>query len=97
VWCSSTLLDGPTQGLFKVAVAKVNDPDQVVLQVRRTSDQLFLSWPANQTGFILERATDLSANNAWQTVTDPIVPVGDQNTVAVDTASGRKFYRLRNQ
>jgi len=97
VWCSSTLLDGPTQGLFKVAVAKVNDPDQVVLQVRRTSDQLFLSWPANQTGFILERATDLSANNPWQTVTDPIVPVGDQNTVAVDTASGRKFYRLRNQ
>jgi hypothetical protein len=37
----------------------------------------------------------MAASNSWSTVTDPIVVVGDQNTVTITIDSARRFFQLK--
>jgi hypothetical protein len=64
--------------LIKFSGASLDSPR---LQLVHSADQLLLSWPANQTGFILESTTHLSGTN-WSAVTNVVNVVGNQNVVS---------------
>jgi uncharacterized repeat protein (TIGR03803 family) len=74
-------------------------PPQLAIKRSDANHILILTWPTNAIGFQLESATDFAANNAWATVTDPIVVVGDQNVVTnvvtVEAGNSSKFFRLK--
>jgi uncharacterized repeat protein (TIGR03803 family) len=68
-----------------------------LLTINPSGDNVVLIWPTNAAGFQLESSIDLSANTVWQTVTNPIITVGDQNTVTTEISSKAKFFRLTKQ
>ena len=53
-----------------------------------------ISWPFPSTGYLLEFKTDLNAAT-WTLSTDADVPDASFHHVTVNSASGKKFFRLR--
>ena len=64
------------------------------LSISRAGNNVNLSWPVSAAGYVLESASAASGG-AWTAVATPAVVAGDKNTVAVDSTTGTKFYRLR--
>ena len=54
---------------------------------------LVLSWPANKTGYVVQRSSALSPA-FWTTVEAQPIVVGDQLTVAIQGLANHGFYRL---
>jgi len=52
-------------------------------------------WPAPSTGFVLQQNSSLGTTN-WTNVTNAVNVVGGTNTVKVQPAVSRQFYRLMN-
>jgi len=70
----------------------------VPLSLSLTNDHLVFSWPADPPGFIVESCPQVeTAAIAWQTVTNPIVIIGNQNTTVLPAPGTNQFYRLRWQ
>jgi uncharacterized repeat protein (TIGR03803 family) len=91
-----TTANGGSSGLGTIfSITLPGSPPR--LTINRSVNNLTLAWPTNAAGFQLESATDWSANTAWQTVTNPIVTVGDLNTVTVEIGGNPEFFRLREQ
>lgn len=68
------------------------------LRIALSSPNVVLSWPTNDTGFSLVSHTNLSlARSNWATVANPVVVVGTNNTVSLNTSNARVFYTLRKQ
>jgi hypothetical protein len=65
-------------------------PDTVTLVSVRAGNSLTLSWDAGHAGYILESADSVTAA-VWNPVSGVV-----GNSVTVDTASGTRFYRLKN-
>ena len=64
------------------------------LNISQSNNVAVLSWSTNATGFLLESASNLSAQAAWLTVTNaPFVTVSN-NAVTNGIATGNRFYRL---
>ena len=57
-------------------------------------NQIVISWPATITGFTLESAESLTANQ-WIAVTNTATLVGMRNVLTNSVSGGAKFYRLR--
>jgi hypothetical protein len=54
---------------------------------------MYIYWPANPSGFVLEESPDLSAGS-WVPVTTPPIVLGDLSFVPIPMAGTNAFYRL---
>ena len=70
-------------------------PAPPMLSVVKQGNSIVLSWPTASTGFSLWVTDSLGAAGAWTTVSQPIVIVGNQNTVTIPIESGSRYYRLK--
>ncbi len=72
--------------------AQFDFPATPFLAINRVNNQIVITWPASQTGFVLQATTNLTAP-AWL----PIVHVetNGQNTATVPPNGTGAFYRLR--
>jgi hypothetical protein len=62
--------------------------------------RLIVSWPASDTGWVLQQATVLASSpelTVWTDVTSPIVVVDGANTVTLTPGAGSVYFRLRQQ
>ncbi len=66
------------------------------LGFERAGNQIVISWPAGQTGFVLESAPALTAPAAWSVVAATPVVVNGRFTVSDPIAGLSKFYRLKS-
>jgi hypothetical protein len=64
------------------------------LNIGLQSNQAVLTWSVNATGFVLEASTNLTSP-VWQTVTNPVVVVGDSNSVSTPIDRPIRHFRLR--
>lgn len=55
---------------------------------------LYIFWPVNPPGFVLETTAGLSPAN-WVPVATPPFPIGDQNLLPIQMSGTNAFYRLR--
>jgi len=55
---------------------------------------LYIFWPVNPSGFVLETTTGLSPAN-WVPVTIQPFPIGNQNLLPIQMSGTNAFYRLR--
>ena len=69
--------------------------ERPALFVRRSENDLIISWTTNAVGFALQSTTNLSPPSAWVPVPAAPVIVGNQNTVTTNTMVGPRYYRLR--
>jgi len=59
-----------------------------------SSGILFIFWPVNPSGFVLETTTGLSPAN-WVPVAAPPLPIGNQYLLTIQMSGTNAFYRLR--
>ncbi|MDB6066965.1 MAG: hypothetical protein JWR26_3173 [Pedosphaera sp.] len=64
------------------------------LSIRTGSGKIILSWPTNQTGFVVESKSGITSTN-WTTVTNVPVLTNGLFTFTNTMTGGNKFYRLR--
>ena len=64
------------------------------LDMTRVLGQPVVSWAAALTNFVLETTTDLPAGS-WVTNSSPITTSNGTNSLTVNPATGRKFFRLK--
>ncbi len=66
------------------------------LSFERAGNQIVLSWPAGQVGFVLESAPALTAPTSWSVVAPAPVVVNGKFTVSDPIVGLSKYYRLRS-
>ena len=66
-----------------------------ILAIAGSGTNVVLTWTTNAAGFRLVANTGLTTTN-WQTVTNPINIVLDQNQVTVPATGAASFFRLQN-
>ncbi len=64
-----------------------------VLSIAPTGTNVLVTWPALNTGYTLQSATNLAVPN-WTTVSPPAVVVNNQYTATNSKSGQAKFYRL---
>jgi len=85
----------------KLVATAINDSVYInvatapLLAIAGSGTNVILSWTTNAAGFRLVANTNLTTTN-WQTVTNPINIVIDQNQVTVPAAGAASFFRLQN-
>ena len=68
-------------------------PPDVMIALQRLDDgEIELSWPTAASAFILQRAETI--DGGWTDVDEPVVPVGDQNTVILTAEGSQSYFRL---
>jgi hypothetical protein len=68
------------------------------LSLLRVGGNLEITWSAYTSGYVLERAPNMTLPITWTTVTVPApVTVGDQKMVTLPIGSGNEFFRLKQQ
>jgi hypothetical protein len=73
-------------------IAKLSfDP---MLRSTRNGNQLILSWPTNEPGFVLEATSSLGGTNWLPVTTEPFIAGGEYRFISNLTGS-RRFFRLR--
>ena len=70
---------------------------RVSMDVRRSDNDLILSWPSNATGFTLQSAFQLTPPVTWVDVANEPAVIGGQFTVTNAFSGSALFYRLRKQ
>jgi hypothetical protein len=65
-----------------------------ILAVSNSPNGVVLSWPTNQLGFTLEKATNSLPASQWSTVTNIVSVSGDHYVVTDQVSSTSSFYRL---
>jgi hypothetical protein len=65
----------------------------VPLAIALNNGNVEISWPASANGLTLERTSTLNPPD-WQTATEPVVVVGDRNTVTIPATGSGVFFRL---
>jgi len=65
------------------------------LSIRRTAtNTVVVLWPSPSTGFVLQQNTNSLSSINWSNVISGIQNDGTNNTLIVNSPSGRRFYRL---
>jgi uncharacterized repeat protein (TIGR03803 family) len=64
------------------------------LDITVSGSNVWLSWPANATGFTLESATNLLPPVAWQTNSTAPIVLGGQNFITNPISGSQMFFRL---
>ncbi|HXG46537.1 MAG TPA: hypothetical protein VNO52_02855 [Methylomirabilota bacterium] len=86
---------GPRLGLDRNEDGVLDgDAAPPALRIHRTQDQVVITWPTNQTGYVLERTTVLPATR-WQPDTSARGLVGGNFSVTNSLTSSNLFFRLR--
>jgi len=80
--------------LMNLTVVDASPPRPTLDFVQVDAATLQLSWSTNAAGFVLESATNLSAQ-AWSRVTNSVTTNGDFFFVELDITGSRQFFRLR--
>jgi len=65
------------------------------LQITPSAGKVAVSWPLSPTGFRLEGTADLAASASWVTLTNATAVSNGLNTVVIEAANGRQFFRLQ--
>ena len=66
----------------------------VRLTLTRSGPNVVLSWPVSAAGYTLQSTGELKVRATWGAVSQAVVVVGSQNTVAVPATQARQFFRL---
>jgi len=82
---------GLSQGIELVALTVNRSAPSVT--IRRIGNGAVVSWPASQTGFLLQATTSLFSP-AWSTIANAPVVVQGRNTVSNELVGDVQFYRL---
>ncbi|KAB2674713.1 MAG: hypothetical protein DVB31_01705 [Verrucomicrobia bacterium] len=69
-------------------------PQPPVLRVARSAGKVEISWPTTTTGFVLQSSADPLEPNSWLPVAQAPVTSADWETIAVEPAAARAFFRL---
>ena len=85
---------GFTNGRALNNIALWHIPHSVSL--RRTGNEVTLSWPATGTNFLLETCSDVPTAN-WQAMPDVITIVNNQCVVTNTLGPSDQFFRLRRK
>jgi len=95
----------PTTQIFAVNVAPDNAGTATVAMspvpmpslniIPAPPRQLQISWPANATGYVLEKTTNLTPPVVWSQSADAVNSSNSQNVVTVTNADPAAFYRLK--
>ena len=64
------------------------------LTIVRQGANVVMSWTASCINYFLEEKGDINPLTTWTPVTEPVIPVGNQNTVTLPVGSTNQFYRL---
>jgi hypothetical protein len=67
------------------------------LAITQSGANVILTWPTNDTGFILKSTTDLLATTFWNTVSPAPVVINGKNTVTNSISDSWRFYRLTDR
>jgi hypothetical protein len=67
------------------------------LQIGHAGDLVFVWWPSNAVGFVLEASTNLGQTQNWLPFGAPVLRIGDQNVVAFEPNLSRQLFRLYKQ
>jgi hypothetical protein len=85
-------LNGGFWGIY----AAVQTPGSPLLTVLRSGADVLISWPATNTGFVLQETPAMGASPAWSNVGITTNTANGTNTVTVPITSGNLFFRLVN-
>lgn len=85
------------QGGFWSMAAVIQTPGAPLLSIRQVDGGYEIFWNAEASGFVLEETQSLAGSIAWQIVSQSPVQSNGQNTTALPTTAGYRFYRLRKQ
>jgi len=81
-------------GRFRIgSVAEI--PPAPSVSIGPSSADIVISWPTNDTHFILESVANLDALSGWTRVTNARALINGQNVVTNQVSRGSRFYRLR--
>jgi len=70
------------------------DEGPPTLSFSRSGASMVLSWPAANTGYVLQSCTNLAGKPAWSSTAQQPLLVGDQNSVTVPATKAKEFFRL---
>jgi hypothetical protein len=79
-------------GSSDVFLARIDEAP--MLTVASTVGEAIISWPTNQLGFTLEKATNSLPASQWSAVTNAVSVSGDQFVVTEQLSGSSSFYRL---
>jgi hypothetical protein len=83
----------PTNWAWNAFLSRVDE--MPILTASNTASAVVLSWPTNQLGFTLEKATNSLPPSQWSTVTNRVSVSGDHYVVTDQFSGSSSFYRLR--
>jgi hypothetical protein len=85
-------LSGGFWGIY----AAVQTPGSPLLTITPSGSSVLISWPATNTGFVLQKTPALGASPSWSNVGLTTNVVDGTNTVTVPVSGGNLFFRLIN-
>ena len=92
-----TLFDGGSGGWIRPfgqrLHAEIAGTTLPVIPEPRIEKAIRISWPTTAEALILERSPTLEG--PWETVTEPVQVIGEENHVTVLTTAPKAFFRLR--
>ena len=80
--------------LWHVTISNLTIVPSPRLQITRAGSKVTVSWPAENSGYVLEQALGLPATG-WSPVDDPVEIIGDRISVTVEAAPLQRYFRLR--
>jgi hypothetical protein len=81
-----------TYGPDDVFLSRIDE--MPILSVMSTANNVLISWPTNQLGFTLEKATNPLPASQWSAVTNAVSVSGDRYVVTDALSGNSSFYRL---
>lgn len=66
-------------------------------EIKRSGNDLLLTWPTNAPGFTLQSSAQLGSSATWLDVTNPPALLGAQWAVTNPFTGGAQYFRLRKQ
>ena len=89
-------LDGISAGNYSLSqpenlTANIVSP---MLQMAGGPRNLVVSWPVSASAYVLEEAQSLTPPATWTLVTNAVTINGTNNSAAIDTSNGAKFFKL---
>src|SRR5207247_8477243 len=76
--------DGSDIGAFEL------QPNQPVLSIARSANNVVLSWPTSDTGYTLEATSNLNASVSWTTVPGTPGTVRNRSSATTTAVVGKK-------
>ena len=89
-WCGTTADLSTGNAFFRLAGTNALAP----LSFSRTGTTLYLRWPVQATGGVLEVTPVLTPIVPWYEMTNPVDLIGEQYQLTIPLSNGQRFFRL---